>query len=210
MRFISSAACLVLGCLVIACGDSGSQSDDPATGGNAGDGGNTTADGGNANPGNGGAGAGSSGEPAELDGMTAEHNEERANVVPAAASPLPDLTWDPDIAAVAQAYAEVCVFEHSMGEYGENLYVNTGYQATPKEVVEGWASEVEFYDYDENSCVPGEMCGHYTQVVWAESLRLGCGVATCTVNSPFNNDEPWQNWVCNYDPPGNWVGEKPY
>jgi uncharacterized protein YkwD len=142
--------------------------------------------------------------------MTSEHNKARAAVVPAAATPLPDLTWDPAIAAVAQAYAEVCVFEHSMGDYGENLYVNTGFQATPADVVTSWVSEVEFYDYDSGSCVPNEMCGHYTQVVWADSLRLGCGVATCTVNSPFGNNEPWQNWVCNYDPPGNWVGEQPY
>lgn len=211
MRFTSLATCLAFSFVVIACGDSSSNSDDPSTGGSTGnDGGGTAAQGGNGNPGNGGAGAGSNGEPAELEGMVAEHNEERANVVPAAASPLPPLTWDPDIAAVAQAYAEVCVFEHSMGEYGENLYVNTGYEATPKEVVEGWASEVEFYDYETNSCEPNEMCGHYTQVVWADSLRLGCGVATCTENSPFGGNETWQNWVCNYDPPGNWVGEKPY
>jgi pathogenesis-related protein 1 len=207
MRF-HSAFFVALSCVAFACGDSSTGTDDN-NGGN-GNGGNTANAGGNGNPGNGGAGAADNGEPAELEGMTAEHNEERANVVPAAATPLPALTWDPALAEVAQAYAEVCVFEHSGGPYGENLYVNSGYQATPKEVVEGWASEVEFYDYDTGDCDDGEMCGHYTQIVWADSLKLGCGVTTCTINSPFGGNDPWQNWVCNYDPPGNWVGEQPY
>jgi pathogenesis-related protein 1 len=30
------------------------------------------------------------------------------------------------------------------------------------------------------------------------------------VGSPFEGFDTWENWVCNYDPPGNWVGEKPY
>ena len=151
-------------------------------------------------------------EPTELAGITAAHNVARANVMPAAASPLPSLTWDQDLAAIAQAYAENCVFEHSMApDLGENLYANTG-STSPEEVVAGWVSEVADYDYDTNACAPDSQwgCGHYTQVVWADSLRLGCGVATCTENSPFGSSAAWQNWVCNYDPPGNWVGEKPY
>ena len=45
------------------------------------------------------------------------------------------------------------------------------------------------------------MCGHYTQVVWRKSLRVGCGMATCGAT---------EVWVCNYDPAGNWDGERPY
>jgi len=134
------------------------------------------------------------------------HNEARANVNPPAPTPLPPLVWSPTIAAVAQSYAENCVWEHSGGQYGENLYANTG-ASTPAAVVGGWVSEVSDYDYGSSSC--SGMCGHYTQVVWAESLQLGCGVADCSTGSPFGGGQ-WQNWVCNYDPPGNWVGERPY
>jgi pathogenesis-related protein 1 len=155
--------------------------------------------------------SGVTGEPAELAGITEAHNVARANVVPAAATPLPPLTWDDTLAGVAQAYAEKCIWAHSTdNDYGENLYANTGSGTTPQDVVEGWVSEDEFYDYESNSCVPGEMCGHYTQVVWADTLRVGCGVANCTTGSPFDGSPEWRNWVCNYDPPGNWVGEKPY
>jgi hypothetical protein len=41
-------------------------------------------------------------------------------------------------------------------------------------------------------------------------MRLGCGVASCTENSPFGDGGSWQIWVCNYDPSGNYLGERPY
>jgi len=47
-------------------------------------------------------------------------------------------------------------------------------------------------------------------VVWRGSARLGCGVAKCSKNSPFSGFPDWQLWVCNYDPPGNYVGQRPY
>lgn len=160
--------------------------------------------------GNGGSASTSTGtpsnEPGALNGITALHNEARANVNPPASSPIPPLVWDPALAAIAQAYADKCVFEHSGGSYGENLYASSG-GSTPADVVGSWVSEVADYDYATDSC--SGVCGHYTQVVWAKSQKLGCGVTTCTQNSPFGGGS-WENWVCNYDPPGNYVGEKPY
>jgi hypothetical protein len=36
-------------------------------------------------------------------------------------------------------------------------------------------------------------------------------VAACSTNSPFLPDFPdWTFVVCDYDPPGNFEGEKPY
>lgn len=148
------------------------------------------------------------GEPAAVSGITAAHNMVRANVSPAAATPIPDLVWDDALGDVAQAYADGCVFEHSMGKFGENLFASSG-NTPPAEVVKSWADEVSSYDYASNGC--SGVCGHYTQVVWADSRKLGCGVANCTENSPFGSQFPtWQLWVCNYDPPGNFVGKKPY
>jgi len=145
-------------------------------------------------------------EPAAMNGMTAAHNEARANVDPAPAKPMPALSWSSEIAAVAQAYAEKCVWEHSSNQYGENLYATSGGD-TPQDVVNAWVSEVADYNYASDSC--SNVCGHYTQVVWASTLRLGCGMAKCPDNAPWGNG-PWEMWVCNYDPPGNWSGQKPY
>jgi hypothetical protein len=35
-------------------------------------------------------------------------------------------------------------------------------------------------------------------------------MAKCTKNSPFSGFPEWQIWVCNYDPPGNFNGTRPY
>jgi uncharacterized protein YkwD len=149
-------------------------------------------------------GGGSATEPAALAGITAAHNAARKAVSPPAVTPIPPLVWSSQVAATAQAWADRCQFVHSGGQYGENLFATTGH-STPEEVVASWVSESAQYDYATNSC--SGTCGHYTQVVWAGSLRLGCGVAN---NCNFGNQNQWQLWVCNYDPPGNFVGEKPY
>ena len=146
-------------------------------------------------------------EPAALRGITTLHNAARAAVQPRAREPIPPLTWSPDLAATAQAWAEQCRFQHSRKKgLGENIFATSG-RATPEEVVDSWVSEKKFYNYARNRC--RRECGHYTQVVWSRTMRVGCGVAQCSANSPLGRGS-WQFWVCNYDPPGNYIGERPY
>lgn len=47
----------------------------------------------------------------------------------------------------------------------------------------------------------GQKTGHFTQLVWQGTKRVGCGAVNC------DNDDT-QGWflVCEYDPPGNVVG----
>lgn len=149
------------------------------------------------------------GDPEEnmlLRGITAEHNSARSAVKPAPTAPMPSLSWSTTIAATAQAWADKCQFKHSNSNYGENIFASSN-ASSPSAVVADWVSEAADYTYSTNSCAG--VCGHYTQVVWAKSLNLGCGVANCTTGSPFGTPS-WQLWVCNYDPPGNYIGEKPY
>lgn len=142
-----------------------------------------------------------------LNGITAEHNKARAAVSPVPAVALPALTWNTTVAATAQGWANRCMFMHNPSTpYGENIYATTG-STTPAAVVTSWVSEKANYNYSANSC--SATCGHYTQVVWRNSLRLGCGVKNCTTGSPFGGGA-WQFWVCNYDPPGNISGQRPY
>lgn len=139
------------------------------------------------------------------------HNVARARAEPTPSPALPAVVWDADIAATAQAWAEGCVFEHSDGTgYGENLAL-----FSPREIdaalatatVELWESETSDYSYSSNGCAAGAQCGHYTQLVWRDTTRIGCGVADCDDVDGFG---PGAIWVCNYDPPGNFVGERPY
>ena len=146
--------------------------------------------------------------------MLAAHNQVRANAKPRPKSPLPPLTWSPEAAKVAQAWANQCHFEHNQkrGKFGENLAAAAPPGSkTDAEAVMDWASEVADYSYSSNECAPGKACGHYTQLVWRNTTQVGCATAICTKNSPFGSQFPkWQLWVCNYTPPGNYVGEKPY
>lgn len=68
-----------------------------------------------------------------------------------------------------------------------------------------WYDEIEFYDYSN----PGqryanttEAIGHFTQVVWKASTDVGCGLA---IGPDF-----YVYGVCNYSPPGNYIGAQNY
>lgn len=144
-------------------------------------------------------------EPGNLKGFTEAHNKYRRE------TGVPDLQWDSRLAAYAQEWADHlksannCNMQHRprSGKYtqkhGENLAWASGKEMDTAEVVENWYSEIKNYNYTKNSC--SGVCGHYTQVVWKNSQRVGCAMAKC------RNTEIW---VCNYDPPGNYIGEKPY
>jgi pathogenesis-related protein 1 len=69
----------------------------------------------------------------------------------------------------------------------------------PEQIVRGWAAEASEYDYRTNEC--RGMCGHYTQLVWRDTKEVGCAVAR------GGNREVW---VCDYSPPGNYGGKRPY
>ncbi|KAL5476101.1 hypothetical protein EMCRGX_G026007 [Ephydatia muelleri] len=49
-----------------------------------------------------------------------------------------------------------------------------------------------------------------TMVVWADSDRLGCGVARCASLRNLPSFRNVLNVVCNYGPGGNIVGQRPY
>ncbi len=116
------------------------------------------------------------------------------------------LAWSPRLASFAQEWANTLAardeFRHrDNNNYGENLAASQGKSLSPHGVVRLWGEEVKDYNYKTNSCKPGEMCGHYTQLVWHKTREVGCAKAET------GNKEVW---VCNYNPPGNYRGQKPY
>ena len=156
--------------------------------------------------GSGGGGAGGGVATFEQEDVNA-HNAARRRATPVPNPALPDVSWDTTTAAFAKEGADRCIFSHrQQSQYGENLHASTN-ESTPTEVVDGWDSEKKDYTYATDAC--RAVCGHYTQVVWRTSVKIGCATALCTTNSPFGNG-PWYLSVCNYSPPGNFVGRKPY
>ena len=136
-------------------------------------------------------------------------------ISPAPAPALPLLEWSASAAAVAQAWAASCAWSHNPGRgsdgvaRGENIAASTGGLGAAA-AVEMWAGEWRHYAYRSDTCAAGEQCGHYTQLVWRGTTRVGCATARCTTGSPFTGSSSWTFVVCDYEPPGNFRGQQPY
>ncbi|XP_041820125.1 GLIPR1-like protein 1 [Chelmon rostratus] len=157
-----------------------------------------------------------------IDECVREHNRARSSVSPAASNML-YMTWDDALAITARAWARRCLFEHNIylkdvrrvhptfPSVGENIW--TGYPPSSFDAtraIKKWVDEKQHYDYGDNNCT--RVCGHYTQVVWARSYKVGCAAQLClngVKNSGFGSKDS-VIFVCNYAPAGNVNGWKPY
>ncbi|XP_068163325.1 glioma pathogenesis-related protein 1 [Antennarius striatus] len=154
-----------------------------------------------------------------IDECVREHNRARSSVSPAASDML-HMTWDKNLAITARTWAGNCVFEHNpslkdvrlhpdFSSVGENIW--TGSPPSSFDVtraMKSWVDEKRHYSYDSNVC--SAICGHYTQVVWASSHKVGCAVQLCPNGiSGFSSTEG-SIFVCNYAPAGNVNGWRPY
>jgi pathogenesis-related protein 1 len=144
-------------------------------------------------------------------GMLQAHNRLRAQ------KGLSSLRWSEPLADYAREWAQYlsrsrnCRMQHRKEPaYGENLAYSSAAFLSPSAVLTLWASEEKDFDYQRNRCVPGKMCGHYTQLVWRDTRKVGCALSYCRVEEPSGHFIYEQVWVCNYDPPGNVIGERPY
>ena len=163
---------------------------------------------------------------AERDALLAQHNQIRSAVLPGAAN-MARQEWDANLATVAQSWAAQCNFSHNpnrssayaalsnnSGQVGENIYVTTASRASALAGANSatglWAAEVSDYTYASNSCAPGKVCGHYTQLVWANTRRVGCAVQLCPTVTGLPSFTNAQLVVCDYNPAGNFIGQTPY
>ena len=140
--------------------------------------------------------------------VLAVHNAARAE---AGVAPL---AWDPALGQAAADYATQLAltnsFQHSNRRArpgtGENLWMGTRGAFSYDAMVGRWAAE-------RSDFVPGvfpavsrsgnwEKVGHYTQMVWPTTTRVGCAVASNAANDFL---------VCRYSPAGNIDGRSvPY
>ncbi|KAF8764847.1 CRISP/Allergen/PR-1 like protein [Argiope bruennichi] len=142
--------------------------------------------------------------------------ETEAGGLPTAANMM-EMVWDDELAAVAQKHAEQCKFQHDCYkcrqvdrfQVGQNIYMGFTY-SMPSD--SSWETMVKAF-YDEVKQFKKEYIkpfvfgsyGHFTQVVWATSWRVGCG------RSVFKEGEWYRTFlVCNYGPAGNMMGGEMY
>jgi Cysteine-rich secretory protein family len=141
--------------------------------------------------------------------LLAAHNLERTD------AGLHPLSWDPQLAMEAADWAghlaELGDLEHSSDDpddpdpEGENLWLGTRGYFTPEQMVGSWIEEKRDF-------VPGVFpansrtgdwgdVGHYTQLMWHSTGRVGCAVAP---------GQTYDVLVCRYREAGNVIGEQPF
>lgn len=134
----------------------------------------------------------------------------------AARSPLglAPLIWDDTLATDAFAYAQVLArtqkFAHSVqpagpAHEGENLFTGTRGAYSYREMVGYWVAERTNFV---NGQVPASSrtgtfgdVGHYSQIVWRDTRRVGCALASSRTDDYL---------VCRYSPSGNVFGSTAY
>jgi hypothetical protein len=135
------------------------------------------------------------------------HNRERSAVG------SPPLVWDKllerDAAKWAGYLADAGQFEHeltdkALRDQGENLWQGDKASYTSDQMVARWVSEKAQFKRGHFPLVSKtgsfEDVGHYTQMIWHTTHRVGCAVASGSVDDVL---------VCRYAPPGNVAGQNP-
>lgn len=119
------------------------------------------------------------------------------------------VTWSPELARFAQQWADQLAregkFEHrpqGRQNYGENLAANSSVLAGAKM----WVEEKRLFTPGAAFDMSLIKAAHYSQMVWRGTTRIGAGKAIVT-SGPLKG---LTVLVCNYSPPGNVIGQKPY
>ncbi|CAJ0609177.1 unnamed protein product [Cylicocyclus nassatus] len=132
------------------------------------------------------------------------------------ASKMLKMVYDCDVEASAIKHSQKCIYEHSASSdrpgLGENLYMtsalNVDRVTTAAESSQLWWDELKDYGVGpENNLTqalwnrPGMQIGHYTQMAWDRTYKLGCSIQHCP---------KFTYSVCQYGPAGNYMNQLIY
>ncbi|BFZ02154.1 hypothetical protein BsWGS_05193 [Bradybaena similaris] len=145
------------------------------------------------------------GSPVELDDKFREtilnyHNTKRANET---ACQMNALAWSLKLERLAYEWISRCEYGHQYGDFGENIgrfSIKYDVMTLGLRGCSMWHEEISDYKPGQENCDPS--C-HYTQMVWADTLYIGCSVVEC-------KKQKYKFLACFYWPPGNYEKEAPY
>lgn len=139
--------------------------------------------------------------PDDIAEILAAHNAYRAPLG------LPPLRWSNSLEDKAQGWAdhlaELGQLVHSGP--GQNLAMSAAGTQSLTQLVDLWGGEQSYFTdgiFPDISTTGNWMdVGHYSQMIWATTIEVGCG---------FSEDYGRDVLVCDYNPPGNVMGERAY
>ncbi|XP_050307395.1 cysteine-rich secretory protein 3-like [Anthonomus grandis grandis] len=146
------------------------------------------------------------------------HNYFRSKVEPKASNML-KMKWHKGAARAAQKWADKCQFLvhdgvvgrriDGYGSCGQNIFIATT-RVPWLFAIETWWLEKNNFKYGGKNNMT--LTGHYTQLVWAATHEVGCGLAKCYFRHPEAKETEakarvFYNYVCNYCPIGNRPGK---
>nr|XP_053629285.1 uncharacterized protein LOC128686406 isoform X1 [Cherax quadricarinatus] len=167
--------------------------------------------------------------PREAADIVHQHNQLRSRVAmgqerrgvpgpqPKAAN-MKLMVWDKELAEVAQRHADQCLFKHDCADcrrvsrfsVGQNIFVSyqSNYDTSIQwdRALKSWYDEVALFS--PTNIQPFKFTsalGHYTQMVWFSTDRVGCGYTM------YQEGGWWKKlYTCNYGPGGNIILDRMY
>ncbi|KAL8814406.1 MAG: hypothetical protein Q9223_006362 [Gallowayella weberi] len=157
------------------------------------------------------------------------HNIHRANHSADA------LEWDETLAGYAEQVAKSCVYAHDRtpggGGYGQNIAAGTPAKQVAQILTNAFYNDEMMlypgYGNDSPDMTHFEKWGHFSQMLWGSTKKVGCYSYSCNPNTDTKTDcnpATGQSYlgnvacgptsgtypvftVCNYSPPGNYAGQ---
>ncbi|MFE9259244.1 CAP domain-containing protein [Streptomyces sp. NPDC006879] len=136
---------------------------------------------------------------------------EAVNTYRARHQDTPSVTYDPGLATRAQAWAAQCTGRYeSQGSVpaaqrvGQTMY-SERYQDVAdltRRAVDLWYEEGATYDYVRQQSTTGAQTGHFTQVIWSKSVKVGAALVPCA----SGNLAGWNHLMVYWQDAGNVYG----
>ncbi|XP_018377396.1 PREDICTED: venom allergen 3-like isoform X2 [Trachymyrmex cornetzi] len=153
----------------------------------------------------------------ELRQKVASGAEKRGNPGPQPkAVSMSNVTWDKELEEICQRWVNQCISGHdkcrgvdrfTVGQNMARVYSKGNITANMTQMILSWYNEVndfnntkvEKYEFDSK-------IGHYSQLIWNDTSKIGCGIIEYKDSAGWNNIK----LGCNYGSHGNVIGQKIY